>query len=155
MMNRTMCFILILNVSLCGCGMGKDYLRKQREQQEPQPAPLVQMVESTDLAKVIIKPKQEKLVVEKDPFMPLFNKGKGMQNVDGTFAQNFRKVRYLGLIRMDDQFSALLITDEKKGVYQVHDKIKGFIIRDIKPDEVVLTTESGDKTFSLKRSESK
>lgn len=110
------------------------------------------VMDNTQLAKIILKPEKYKLSIKKDPFEPVLSKG--LDNLDLktiSLKQLLSTFEYLGVVKIGDSSSALLKVDNKKKVYAVGENIKTLIISKIESDFIVL--KKGDEIFKLKRGE--
>jgi Tfp pilus assembly protein PilP len=101
----------------------------------------------------ILKPKNQSLPVTRDPFKPLM---KPKKNVADTHALEQQQendllmgMRYLGMVKFGETFSALMHTENGRGVYQVNDQVNGLTITAI--DEGGITFTKGNKTLKLQR----
>ncbi len=152
-------FLLGLVLFLSGCDqLNSLFLPKKKAPPVVEAKPIVPMLEDTDLAKLILKPEPYKLKVTRDPFKPLIERKEALEKgtqEDAVLYQmsqeQVKKMKYLGLIKMADQYSALIKTEKRKGVYKLNDEVEGFYITGIAPDHVVL--EKQNMTFNLKRGE--
>ncbi len=150
-------FFLILVLPLAGCDWLMEVygIRKRRPQadQEEISQELVPEVQSTELAKLIIRPKPKILKVQRDPFKPLITKERkttlnGQEIPDDTFLTD---VHFLGVVKFGEHYSALLRTSEAKGAFNVGEKVGTYVLTDIKEDYIVFT--KGEKTYKIKRGE--
>lgn len=106
---------------------------------------LVEPVKSADLAKVILKPSQKTMLVNKDPFKPIMSKGYVDESISlnpndapsQILADAMGDLNVIGIVRMDKDYRAFITTTDKKGVYKVQDKIGNYTIERIEPNQVV------------------
>ena len=146
--------LIILFVLIGIFGTACEDLRKISLQQDKKKTPEAKkedVVDSPQLAQLILKPKRPKLDISRDPFEPLFweakenpTKGAPLSNVD-----MLEDVKFLGLVRIGDTVSALLKTKSGKKMYHLDDQIREYKITDITGIGVVLT--NGQRTIKVKR----
>ena len=142
--------ITILILSLMGVGCNRVAKIMPLKKEAPA-APAVKKVESLELAKLILKPKKVEIDVSKDPFKPLINKEK--EPLNSMEVYNPEDLQFLGVVRVGEEYSALLKNEIQKGVFRIDDKIKDYTIVNIEETSVVLS--NGNKTITLKRGEAK
>jgi hypothetical protein len=110
-------------------------------------------VENIPLTDIIIKPKGQKLSVKRDPFEPLIKPK--VDIVDARVLELQQEedllmgMRYVGVVKFGEAFSALMHTEDGKGVYQVNDQVNGLTITKI--DESSITFTKGNKILKLQR----
>jgi len=139
--------LLILSLSAGGCDQ-LESVSPSKRQKTNEPVSSIDQVESLEFAKLILKPKRHKLDVSKDPFKPLItNETPPLQEVKGV--ESLEGLKFVGVIRMNDEYLVLLKTNSEKGVFKLRDKIKNYIIEDIQPDRVKLS--NGVRSVILKR----
>ena len=158
---RHLALILILSQILIASGCDKlpipDKLNKlmpgkSKHVEQAKVEPLMEKVESPQLAQMILKPEKHRMVIKRDPFQPLSMLTPVIAQTPGPEAQEediLANLEYLGVVIINNEFSALLKMGEKKGIYHVKDKINTMTILDIKNEYVML--KSGSQTFTLKR----
>lgn len=149
-------FICLLAVSVLS--MGCQDLKKTSSKLFKEPAkeeekPLIEYIESVDLAKVILKPERKPLKISRDPFKPIIAKDSDDEMAGEIIPigqeQALEDVVLVGIVKLGAESRAYLKTDSKTGVFKVQDKIRGFAIVEINPDSVVL--QSGDRKIVKKR----
>jgi hypothetical protein len=133
-----------------GCSKVRE--AKVRSQKKEQQAPLIEKIDSEELAKLILKPKRAKLDVSRDPFRPL----KGAEGYARAFGPGavhdtteIQGYQFVGVARLNNDFVAFLKGDKKKGTFRKDDMIKDYTIKDIQEDRIVLS--NGVQTVTLKR----
>ncbi|MCA9407978.1 MAG: hypothetical protein H6755_07515 [Candidatus Omnitrophica bacterium] len=147
--------VLIAVLCICGCdniAFMKSYYKQQKEIKEKAKEPVISFIDDTDLAKIILTPKVNKdFDFSRDPFQPL-GKGNYMSAFTSTADTNIGNVAYLGIVKIGDEFSALIQTENNKGVYKINDQVNNKVtIIDIHEDYVML--EKGDEQYKIKRGE--
>lgn len=143
--------ILFIVLSLGVLGYGCDKIAKLTVVEEQKPVEavvLVPRVNSPQLAKLILKPQRTKLDVSKDPFKPLYVETSSTGSSDAVRI-GASDIVFLGVIKSDNQYLALLKSNAKKGIYRINDKIASFTIEAIQNDKVILN--DGIQTITLKR----
>ena len=145
-------FLLVLIVatfSSCDWLMDVYGIRKRRPKSSSEESKqLVEEIKTTDLAKIIIKPSPKVLKVQRDPFKPLISRKR--KNLSGTQDDQadedvLEDVKFLGVVKIGDSFSALLRTNEAKGAFNIGEKVGAYTISEITQEEVTFTKE--DKTY--------
>lgn len=146
--------ILVLVLGLCGC----DQLVAPFRKKPAPPKPVVPIVQDEDLAKLILKPVKKDLVLNTDPFKPLFNAGSGKKKGAAVadsdaeaYAPSLGKVNFLGVTVVEGEYVALIVSDKAKGAFRVDDYIKDFKVESIQSNRVVLS--NGSQLLTLKRGE--
>ncbi|HBR14532.1 MAG TPA: hypothetical protein DD723_03180 [Candidatus Omnitrophica bacterium] len=148
-------FQIILTFMLAWSVTGCDQLsrliahKEQKETQTTQSA-VIQMVDNPQLAQMILKPKQERIVVSRDPFKPVTARSVVTAKVIDQGADDLVSgMEYLGVVRVGERYSALLKSNQIKGVFSVHDRISQLTVVDIQEDFVMLN--NGTKSYKIKR----
>jgi len=131
-----------------GCEKIVQQFFPHKKQPEATLKPAIQRIENPELAKLILKPQRPKLDVSRDPFQPLVSSDQ-MLWVQGDGEYALGEWKFIGMVRMDDEFWAYLRSDTQKGTFKVNDKIKDYTIEEIQKDRVVFN--NGEKTITLKR----
>lgn len=102
------------------------------------------------LSQLIVGPGEMKVPLERDPFEPLPEPPKPAAQVEEEPEdETFAGMQYAGLVQWGEAFSVLLKTENKKGVYQINDRIQEWTIIDI--NEAIVTFQKGNKTYQLQR----
>src|SRR4030095_8337078 len=142
--------ILILVLATSGCEQiepqARALLKKKKSVTVQEQAPLVSMMDDTRLAKLILKPKPYELKVTRDPFKPLIERSDksggqlpaGNADLYKVEQDKVSKMRYLGVFKIGDQYSALIRTEKKKSVFKINDDIEGFTVMEIHEDHIIL-----------------
>ncbi len=120
---------------------------------------LLQPIDSTELAKILLKPKRKPLTMSRDPFKPLFQKEYLPISSDDINAntpinqsQNILEdIILVGVIKMGEESRVYLKSNLKSGVFRPHDKLGEYNIERIDVDQVVF--KRGDNEFIIKRGE--
>ena len=159
MKNEKIIAVIMLVFFLSGCDeLLKTVVPKKKRVKPPEPVSVVQYMDNIDLAKLILKPAPYQLKVTRDPFKPLIEKTDGEalpaapqmdSDIVRELEEKVKKIKYLGALKMGDEYSALVKTEKKKGVYKVNDSLDEFTIIEIHPDHLVL--QKNRFTFKLKR----
>ena len=138
-------------LALSGCAQGGEEKAGQPAISDAAPQPLVEMIDSPQLARMILKPVKKELPVSRDPFAPLINPKKEKVTAPAAVrdAAQIEDLSFLGVVRIDEEYLALLADRFEKGVYRVNDTIKGFTIVDIQTEEV--TFSNSVRTIKIKR----
>ncbi len=152
--------LLVTTLTSCDWLMDLYGIRKKRNKSaavlEQESTEIFPQVESTELAKLIIKPTPKPLRVERDPFKPLLEKkSKIVRGDQGLEVQDdmLENVDFLGVVRIGNNFSALLRTSETKGAFNLGENVGSFKITEISQDYVIFT--KGEKTYKIKRGDEK
>ncbi len=160
MMNLIRLFIICALVTLTGCDQlsGMTNFKSKKHQQNtaavnPNAVSAASPIEDVQLAQIILKPKRHKLTITRDPFEPLI-KSKGSDGIGRSIEQlkeadALKGMQYLGMVKVGEDTSALIKTQDKKEVYKVNDQVNHLTITAIEED--VITFTQGSKTFKLKR----
>ena len=152
-MRKIIFAIAVVVFSLSGCSKVRESKLHPQKKEQPQ-APLIEKIDSEDLAKLILKPKRAKLDVSRDPFRPLRG-GDGYARAFGPGAVNdtteIQGYQFMGVARLNDDFVAFLKGDKKRGTFRKDDMIKDYTIKEIREDRIVLS--NGVQTVTLKRGE--
>ena len=110
-------------------------------------------VEDKSSAITILKSESQPLPVTHDPFAPLVMSPKTVVDTHVPEQQQendlLMGMRYLGMVKFGEIFTALLHTENGRGVYQVNDQVNGLTITAI--DEGFITFTKGNKTLKLQR----
>ena len=138
--------LILIGITGVSCD-GLTKISSKQEQQEKS-APPKEIVESPQLAQLILKPNRPKLDISKDPFKPLFveKNGSGKNRAGGDSLDD---VKFLGLVRVGDTASALLQTKSGKKMYNLDDSLRGYKVMGISEAEVVLKNDK--RTIKVKR----
>ena len=152
---RQLIIVLVLYcaATASGCQFLKDMALKEKKHPPVEPVESVSnMVESLDLARIILKPEVEKRVIARDPFKPIITETKEEAAVEpANNIESIGDLSLIGVVKIGDEYSALLKTSSQKGVFQKYDMIHRYIIADIAMDRIVL--KDGNKTIIVKRGE--
>jgi len=145
-------WVVILTFSLGlligGCDQISSYWPTRRSQKVVEKAEF-DKYKDVDLAKIVLKRKKERPKIDRDPFAPLMGKTERQTVKPSDKGSDLRGLEYLGVVKNQDAFFALLKFESKRMVKSVNDKVKGYTIIKIEPDKVVLT--NGIKTKTVKR----
>lgn len=153
-------FLILIVMTFTSCDWLMDVygIRKKRNrtpEEIAQSEELVEEVQSTELAKLIIKPVPVPLRVKRDPFKPLFEAKKNTSNSSQTEEEEdiFDSVDFLGVVKIGDRFAALLKTPDIKGAFVIGERVGVYTISEIAQEYVVFT--KGEKTYKIKRGDEK
>ncbi|MCA9398448.1 MAG: hypothetical protein KC618_01780, partial [Candidatus Omnitrophica bacterium] len=73
------------------------------------------------------------------------------------FEQNIedllQSIKYYGYVKVNQEYSALLIINEEKGVFNINDTVKELTISDINQDYIVFKNADNARTYKLQRGE--
>lgn len=144
--------ICILVMSLCLVSSGcKEFANSWPGRKPKKVAKTVEPKKADDinLSKIILKPKREKPNVSRDPFAPLLGQDSAANPRLTKDVDELQGLEYLGVIKNQDEFSALLKFESKRMVKKIDDEIKGYRIVEMNPEELILT--NGIKTKTVKR----
>jgi len=148
MKRHTALIIIFIAFFLFGCGQKKG--TKTRASAKKNKTETLQIIDSPQLAKLILKPVREKYDLKRDPFAPLSSLTKssyiGQSMMD---THNVRDMKLLGVAKINDEFIAFLKGNTNKGTYRINDKINDYTITEINNDKVVLN--NGAQIVILKR----
>ena len=151
-MNILRLFLISCVLALGGCDLTPGKKKAQTE-----PSPTVKLVQDMELAKIILKPERQPSVITRDPFKPLLaktellNEAKTDDNTRRADEEDLKKIKFLGLIKLGENYSVFLQSETKKGVYKVNDEFEHFTIINIQPEFVEL--KRGNNSYKLKRGE--
>lgn len=147
--------LIVMTFTSCDWLMEVYGIRKRRKTTGTEASEeLVPEIKRTDLAKVIIKPKTDLLKVERDPFKPLVvKKRKRIQGVTVDEDSILKDVDFLGVVRIGDNYSALLRTSDAKGAFTLGEKIGPYELTDITQEYIVFSKDN--QTYKIKRGEEK
>ena len=143
--------IVMLAVSLSGCEKLMEFygIREKSSSKAKQEilSPVEEKkVKDEDLAKILLKPEHHTISVKSDPFRPLqLTKVSVGEKKDEVHVD----IVLLGVIKLDNTYSALLKTPTEKNVCKVGDKIGTFKVKSITADYVVVT--DGKQDIKLER----
>lgn len=139
-------FILAFCLTLAGClGFpGVSPIVKN----PPQEDETLVVVQSPELAKMILRPKKGPIDVSRDPFHPLMDNIK-LNDCFSISVDNLTDVCFLGTVKVNGKFSALVADSKGKDVYQLQSRIRNYTITSIEEDEITLT--NGDNNIKIKR----
>ena len=141
-------FLTVIILFLClVTGCRKSSLPK--ESQAPI-EPVVNAVTSEELAQVILKPKPLDIQVPRDPFRPLFSQVGSDGSVRSPIAGEM-DIAYVGVIKIGEEYFALLRYGDKKGVFKLNDQINSLKITEIREDYVML--QHDQQSIKIKRGE--
>ena len=154
--NLTNCFLISALVVLTGCDVMNNLAAGRApfaKKSAPVPAavqqPLLPVMDSPDLAKMILKTERKPLKVSRDPFKPIVTRTGEEQSTGGdsslyTEEDNLDDVILIGVINFDGTLRAYLKTKSKTGVFKIGDKIRGYSIESIRTDKVVFKSEKNE-----------
>lgn len=146
-------YIIFALVVLSGCNKPEELPYYSRKPDNTNINKTVSPAENIPLTQIIIKPKQQVLSVIRDPFEPVTKPEKVV--VDAPVIEEQQEndllmgMRYVGLVKFGETFSALMHTEDGKGVYQVNDRVNELTITQI--DEDCITFTKGSKILKLQR----
>ncbi len=118
-------------VSISGCKKIKKIIPQRAKK-----TAVVPKVESVELAEIIMRPKPYSFEA-KDPFKPLIGGIPQIAGIDVRLDLNLR-----GIVNLGGERVALIETPSKVDVFREKDRIAGYTIENIYPDEVVLKKDN-------------
>lgn len=159
--NKIILPVLLVSFACSGCDayinffkMMKNKQRRKEQQVLEQQTPALPPVENVDLAKMLLKPKRQRIYVNRDPFKPLFvgvkTEAKDEKKEELSIEAILNQLDFMGVVKMGDRFTALIRNEKGKNVYIAGDKINELTIVEIKEDHIIL--KKGDKNYTLNRS---
>jgi hypothetical protein len=143
---RVVIFILCLTMTW-GCIQFQE-LSSTKAKKSSVAEPEIPKVDSPDLAKMILRPKRSQLDISRDPFMPLIGKNELPIGLESC-VDNLADVSFLGTVKVNNQYLALVAHNKGKDVYQIQSQIRNFTITAIEENEITLT--NGTKEIKMKR----
>ncbi|MCA9406052.1 MAG: hypothetical protein KC684_05905 [Candidatus Omnitrophica bacterium] len=150
-------FIILICVVVVCSGCNNRRKQQQALREELKNEPLIEMIDSTELAKIILKPERPDLRIKRDPFTPLNAKIPEEGEDPLMFEQNIedllQSIKYYGYVKVNQEYSALLIINEEKGVFNINDTVKELTISDINQDYIVFKNADNARTYKLQRGE--
>jgi hypothetical protein len=147
--NLLVCALFLVTI---GCDPSRVPLTKKPVVSDTTDDPLIERIKTPQLARMILKPQKAELKVSRDPFTPLFTskeEAKANSPQVNETASPIEDLIFLGVVRMNEEYLALLKDNLKKGLFRVNEKVKDFTITDIQEDEVTLN--NGVRTIKIKR----
>ena len=144
------CLAIVTGLTTAGCDQMVNQILYGNRPKPVVKAPAIQKIKSPELAQQILHPVKHELDVTKDPFRPLIEK-QLLTSDQSKEIYNPSDLEFIGVIKMQEEYMALLKVNAKKELFRVHDKIKNYTIEDIQHDRVVLN--NGTKSITLKRGE--
>lgn len=148
MKTRNILLTVLILPLLFGCGPKtgiKSHANAKRNKAET-----LHIIESPQLAKIILKPVREEYDLKRDPFAPLSASSRSSyigQNKMDTHGVSDMKL--LGVAKINEEFIAYLKGNTSKGTYRINDKINDYTIMEINNEKVVLN--NGAQIVILKR----
>lgn len=158
--NLKIWMVLIPVVFLFGCNDLKDTfdtLTGKPKEEVKAPEPVVEKIDSLELAKIILKPEIKEFKITRDPFSPLITKEmveearkkKGELGSPVASDEAMNDVFVMGVIKIDDEFRANIKVGNKTAMYKKDAEIRGFLIDSIDVERVVF--KSGKKEVIKQR----
>ena len=123
-----------------------------------EPAPILTEVNDLELAKLILRPEEEKKDFNIDPFKPLAGGEIGSvkraaqsesSRSGVVYIEGIGEVRFVGVIKSNDEYFALLKTNKGKGTYKVGDNLENYRVTEIENNKIILT--DGSQTIIIER----
>ncbi|OQX79899.1 MAG: hypothetical protein B6D56_06160 [Candidatus Omnitrophica bacterium 4484_70.1] len=133
-------FVFLMMISMNGCKKIKKIIPQRAKK-----TTVVPKVESVELAEIIMRPKPYSFEA-KDPFKPLIGGIPQIAGIDVKLDLNLRGVVDLGKERL-----ALIESPSKVDVFREKDRIAGYTIENIYPDEVVLKKDKNVVVLKIRR----
>jgi hypothetical protein len=140
--------LILFSLLVCGCIQFHELSSINNNKSAATEAEIPK-VESPDLAKMILRPKRSSLDITRDPFLPLTEKNK-LPTIIESNVDNLEDVHFLGTVKVNDQYLALVANNKGKDVYKLQNQIRNFTITEIGENEITLT--NGTKEIKMKRS---
>jgi hypothetical protein len=142
--------IVMLSFSGCDKLMEMYGIRKphpKQAQNSEMPTEL-KKVDNASLAKILLKPDRKPINIVRDPFKPLLGESLGAVNpATGKKDEVSVDISLLGIVKLENDYSALLKSKTQKGVFKVGDVIDAYTVQEITGDYVVL--HGGEKDIKL------
>ncbi len=156
--------VVILLVSLTGCdvlknmALGKPLFQKKTAAAPVEEKPLIEYIQSPELAKIILKPEKKPLSVSRDPFKPLIAEEINAQGQDNSVSPlaepaNLDDVALIGVVKFGSEVRAYLKMSNKTGIFKVGDTLRNYVINQIDSDRVIF--KSGNSEIEKKREDIK
>lgn len=126
-------FVFLMMINISGCKKIKRVIPQRAKK-----TTVVPKVESVELAEIIMRPKPYYFEA-RDPFKPLIGGISQIAGIDVRLDLNLR-----GVVDLGNERVALIESPSKVEVFREKDKIAGYTIENIYPDEVVLKKDKNN-----------
>ena len=103
-----------------------------------------------ELAKMILKPAPANIDISRDPFQPLVEQDWSQtEEAQANLRKQLANIQLIGVIKIDNNYLALIDSDSKRKLYKVNDVFMNYTIEKIQMDHIILS--DGDSKITLKR----
>ena len=101
-------------------------------------------IKDENLAKFLLKPDRKPVEISRDPFKPLITVKASVKKEEVHV-----DIVLLGIVKLNNNYTVILRSKSKKGIFKVGDDIEGFKVAEITQNHVILN--NGEKNLKLER----